>query len=177
MPEEPATKAPPQISALLDTNILQYLNNPSIARELFAYLEEVHRAGYSLAISNFSIFELLSGVPKSKESNLISALEVIPRFEVTTEVLVAAAQLTTVYRMEKAEYGHITQGDKIIAATSLLNDFPVLTANSNDFPRPFFNELHKKFIFYKDKNRDRMIPVYLLLPDFDLVKFRYETRP
>lgn len=177
MPEESKTPPPSKVYVLLDSNILQYLNTPAIATPLLEYLSELAKADYNLAISDFSIFELLSGIPKSKEKDLLSVLEVLPRFQVNTEVLLTAAQLATVYRIEKCEHQQINEGDKIIAATSILNGYPILTANSNDFPRPIFSELHKRLLYYKDKNKDRIIAIYLLNPDLEFAKFRYNQRP
>lgn len=177
MSEENKNKTQLPVYVLLDTNILQYLNNPVLAKELLTYLEEIKKTGFEFAISDFSIFESLAGIPKQKETQLTNTLQAMPRFAVIDNVLLVAAQLTTVYRMEKAEFESIAVGDKIIAATSLLNGSLILTANSNDFPRPIFSETHKKLIFYKEKSKDRMISIYLLSPDFEFVKFRYDNRP
>lgn len=162
---------------LLDTNILRYLNTPTIREGLLGYLSEIIEAGYKLAISDFVIFESFARIPKSKENQLISTLETLARFEVNWQVLLAAGQITTIYSVEKAEYNHITQGDKVIAATAVLNNSPILTADCNDFPRPFFTELHKKFIFYKEKNRDKLLVAYLLAPDLELINIRHNNRP
>lgn len=161
---------------ILDTNVLQYLNAPDIASGILNYIQEIIKSGYTLSISDFSIFELLSGAPRKNEAQLSALLDSLPRFAVDWQNCLTAAQISTVYRIEKSEFSSIEAGDKIIAATAILSNSIVLTANSNDFPRPFFKEFHKKFIYYKKKNKDQMISLYLLQPDLEQISFRFNNR-
>ena len=178
MSDNTASTTPiPKVYIILDTNILQYLNNTDISKELIAYFSEIIKAGYTnFAMSDFSFFEAISGAPKKDEEKLIELLSQIPRFEVKPETCVAAGQMATLYRIEKAEFQNIESGDKIIAATAILSGSLILTANCNDFPRPFFREFHKRFVYYKRKNKDQMISIYLLQPDLEQINFRFNNR-
>jgi len=165
---------------LLDTNILQFLQKArgNLATLIINYLVELTKDKFVLAISNFSIFELLDGCPtKEKEEKLIQTLETLVRFEVSTQVLATSARLSTLYRKEKAEYDNIEDGDKIIGSTSILTDSFILTANMRDFPRPFFIEEKIKHTIYKEGHNEKVISIYLLKPDIEAISYRFERRP
>jgi len=165
-----------QGSVILDSNILQYLNNSDIAPSLLIYLNEVITTGYDLTISDITYFDLLPGIPRSKEKQLSETLDAFRKFPVTQSVCTASGQLCTIYRSEKSEFDHIEVPDKIIAATAVLTNSLILTVNSNDYPRPFFNEVHKKLIYYKRKDKENMLCIYLLRPDVEHIMFRFNNR-
>mgnify|MGYP001613398594 FL=1 len=99
-----------QKHVLLDTNILQYLGKQksNLSNQLLDYINSFLQQKYTLAISNFCIFELLDGCPtKEKEAKLFQIIEALVRFDVSAEVLLTTARLSTLYRNEKAEYAHI----------------------------------------------------------------------
>jgi len=169
-----------QKHVLLDTNILQYLGKQksNLSNQLLDYINSLLQQKYILAISSFCIFELLDGCPtKEKEAKLFQTIEALVRFEVSAEVLLTTARLSTLYRNEKAEYAHIQDGDKIIGATALLTESLILTANMRDFPRPFFVEEKITHIIYKEGRRERVLSFYLLKPDIEVILYRFERRP
>lgn len=162
---------------ILDTNILSYLNEDTYKESIINYLKELLEAGFTnFAISDVTLFEILSEIPRNKEQKLIQLLDQFPRFPLDLTTCVTSAQIATVYKCKKDEYKFIETGDKFIAANSILSGAPILTANSNDFPRPFFVEHHKKHIFFKIGNKDRMMSIYLLYPDLKEFNLNYENR-
>lgn len=167
----------PQQYLILDTCVVQYLGTKEIKEQLLNYLIEVESRGFHYAISDFSIYELLQGVSASKESELQSRLQNFNRYAVETNILIAAAQIKTLYDMEKLPQTQISDGDKVIAATSILTGSSIVTANFNDFPRPYFVEMERQNILYKHKNVDRLLPVYIVAPDFSVINFRFANRP
>lgn len=162
---------------ILDTNILAYLNEKTYRDSVIEYLLELIKRGYTnFAVSDITIFEILSEIPKRKEQELAKLLDQFPRFPIDWTTCLTGAQVATSYKCKKDEYRNIETGDKLIAANSILSGSPILTANSNDFPRPFFIEHHKKHIFFKDKNKDKMISLYLLYPDLTEFNLNYDNR-
>ncbi len=162
---------------ILDTNILAYLNEKTYRESVIEYLLELIKVGYTnFAVSEITIFEILSEAPKKKERELATLLDQFSRFPTDWTTCLTGAQVATAYKCKKDEYKYIETGDKSIAANSILSGAPILTANSNDFPRPFFVERHKKQIFFKDRNKDKMISLYLLSPDLTEFNFTYDNR-
>lgn len=172
--EKPAR---PTQDILLDTCILQYSGRTPSASRFLKYLSILGERKFGLAISEFTIYELLQGTSKTKEQELVKILKKFKQFKVTANVLMAAAQLSTLYRREKIPDSQISDGDKIIASTAILTGSLIVTANWNDFPRPFFIESEIKRIEYKKKGKPVMIPVYLLSPDMIVIKDRFKNRP
>lgn len=162
---------------ILDTNILQYLGNKNIGAELLAYLLDLVKREFGLSISMISVYESLAGVSIKKETNLVKTLSLFQKKEITEEVLIACSRLTTLYAMGRISNTQITTEDKVIAATAILTGSLIMTANVNDFPRPFFREAEERLIFYKHKDRKRMIPVYLLTPNLGFITQRFSERP
>lgn len=164
---------------LFDTNILQHLNKEKgdLAIQVLNYINQLTAQNYKSAISDFSIFELLDGCPTLKlEKQLISTLDSFERYELSEEVFLIAAWISTLYRTEKAEYAHIEDGDKLIAATSFLIQGSILTANSRDYPRPFFLEDTMNHIFYSEGHNKNVLSVFVLKPNIDLITFKLSRR-
>ena len=176
MPVPPSSEVTPNV--LLDTCIIQYAVSKDTGAIFQQYLAEFSSRGYPLAISEFSIYELLQGTSVSKEAELLQWLNSFnTRYLVANNVLLAAAQLRTLYDMEKISREQVGDGDKIIASTSILTGSPILTANLNDFPRPFFYEIERKQLIYRYKDTQRMIPTCLLAADTDIINSRFSSRP
>lgn len=71
----------------------------------------------------------------------------------------------------------ISLADKVITATSILSGSLVLTADVNDFPRPFFSEAEEKLIEYRKKNKTNMISLQILRPNIVYINQRFSERP
>lgn len=97
---------------------------------------------FRLAISEFTLFENLHGLWGKKAEEATKILNTYERKVVSDKVLLLASSLGGLYRDEKME--GIDSGDKIIAATSILENGFVLTENHKDYPSPFF--LIEKYI-------------------------------
>ncbi len=80
--------------------------------------------------------------------------------------------------MEGIEPKQIEHGDKFIAATSILTGSLILTANSRDFPSPYFQEAERKPLIYKEKRgKSKCILTTILIPDIIMVNQRFTDRP
>ncbi len=125
---------------ILDTCIIQHLGDKELAECIINDLKEAATAGYDIAISDFTFFELLNGATVEKEQERINALAGISRYYVKKDILIAAAHLGCLYQQDGTD---ADTGDKIIGATSLIFNSIIYTTNGRDFPRPFFNEVAK----------------------------------
>src|SRR5437016_8344897 len=123
---------------IVDTCILIYAGSKqrSQSEAVINCLEEIAVSGYKLAISDFTIYEYLRGL-WGKEAEQVA--EAIKRYEtkiVSSQVLELASLLHGLYHDEGID--NLSDGDKIIAATAILENSFVLTRNHRDFPTPFF---------------------------------------
>lgn len=164
-------------SVICDTNILQYLGNKHILLELTNYLLDLEKRKFTLSISIISLYELLSGATLTQEKKIVKTLNQFKKWEITEEVLITSSRLTTLYNMGRIPIQMISSEDKFIAATAILTGSLILTANVNDFPRPFFREAEEKLIFYKRKDKKIMLSLYLLNPNYPVINQRFTERP
>ncbi len=58
-----------------------------------------------------------------------------------------------------------SDGDIILAATAFINGACIITANINDFPRPYFNEASGSITMTSKKSK--IIPTQTLKPDIN----------
>lgn len=171
-------KPPLKRNILLDTCFLRYLNNKDIAAELIKYFLELINRGFEFAISEISIYEFLSGNSVRREKERIALLGLFKTFQITTNVLVAAAQLTTLYQNENIpQENSISLQDKIIGSTCILTGSIILTADTNDFPRPFFSEAEKRYVLYTKNSKQEMLVLQLLQADYIVINTRFKDRP
>ena len=100
-----------------------------------------------------SLYKSLSGVTHTQEKRIVKILDQFQKQQITEDILTTSSRLSTLYNMEYIPTQMISTEDKIIAAIAILTGSLVLTANVNDFPRPFFREVEEKLIFYKRKSK------------------------
>lgn len=175
---EPLPPNSSKINIILDTNILKRIADIYSFSEFAKYITDLERRNGIFAISDFTLFELFRGATVKVEHEIEPILTVFDKFIVTSEVLLAAARLETLYKMENIQPNDIEEGDKIIAGTALLNGCLILTSNGRDFPWPFFKEIERNLIEYKDKNkRTKYICVTLIQPDYDILTRMLNDRP
>lgn len=175
---EPKEKIQPKQNIILDSNIIQYVVDKNSSEALAPYLMDFLDRGFGFAISDITIYELLKGANIKNEAEMLQVLNVFQRYYLTDNVLVAAAQLETLYRMDSIEPKQVESGDKFIAATAVLTGSLILTANSRDFPSPYFQESERKPIIYTEKrNRSKCILISVLTPDITIINQRFSERP
>ncbi|MBP8961097.1 PIN domain-containing protein [Patescibacteria group bacterium] len=164
-------------SVILDTNILQYLANEKIYNELMTFLEELVDQDFTLAISDISICELLTGTDTKKEKDCLETLQLFQHFSINENTLVAAARLHNMYNSQKNIcIEKISQADRIIGATAILTGSLILTANLCDFPRPIFQEVYTKHIRYNKRERPYLLVIQLLRGDEVVISSELSSR-
>jgi predicted nucleic acid-binding protein len=141
------------------------------------YLLNITRRGFGIVISDVSTYELLSGATVRQEQQANEILSDFIRYSVDSGALITASQLSTVYKKEKISEQSITLADKIIGATAILTGSLIMTADVNDYPRPFFTEAEEKLFYYKRKNKTCMRVVQLLRPNLPVMQQRFSERP
>jgi len=162
---------------ILDSNIIQYLMNPLLAEGILTCLKEAMGANYPLAISDFTFFELLNGVTPKKEAQMITELNYLVRIHVRKEILVGSAHLGCMYQDDKMDLKQIDTGDLIIAASSIITNSLIFTANIRDFPVPFFNIIAKRPINYSKKTSiPALLMTAFLEPDLEFIGKTHKNR-
>lgn len=179
-PEETTEFRSPSQGIILDTNIIVYLANEPTQWQFSDHLSNLRSEGFELAISRFTRFEILKkSEPKKKTDQLIKLLNIFKSVDVTDVVLLIAGMLNTFYKSENVQR-QADDGDLIIAATALLNESFVLTANRIDYPISFFEEIKVNPILYQEMpGLTRALAIYLLKPkrDFILRKLDEKLKP
>ena len=128
---------------------------------------------YRLSISEFTLYENLHGLWGKRAINAAALLKKYERKVVSDKVLIFASLLGGLYFDEK--YDGIDAGDKIIAATAILENGFVLTENHKDFPHPFFKTKQSIPLTYFTAGRYRKtIDLAIYEPDRILIERRIE---
>lgn len=163
---------------LLDTNIFEHLGNPDLAPQIIAILKDSVSQGYGLALSQYSLFELLDTASVENEIKAMSAVQGLKQFKVLQGTLIVAGHLGCLYKEDGLDNNKQPErGDKIIAGTSIINNAVIFTTNGRDFPRPFFKEVSKPLLKYKKTDgREVCIYSYFLEPDFSVIQTKYDSR-
>jgi len=174
--EQSADRQPNLI--IFDSNIIQYTAHQKSANAFKKYIAELITRGFTFAISNITVYELLKGATQRTEAKMVSLLDEFYKFEIDESVLQYAAKLESVYKLEDIYPNEIEDGDKIIVVTALLSSGIILAANAMDFPVPFFKEVERQFITFEyGRERTRTIVVYLLQPQLDITEKRIAEVP
>ena len=179
LPAKKIIRRYPPTLLLYDSCILQNLCG-KMRSGIEPFLTEI-QSQTSPRISDYTVYELLRGANKKTEQEMRGVLNKITRFGVSTKVLVLSSLLYTLYQEERVDSG-ISDGDKILAATSILTQAPIMTQNGRHFPRPFFDEMEinfcrKTIIEYGSKQRQRDTSiVYFLEPDYSVINEKITKR-
>jgi predicted nucleic acid-binding protein len=156
-------------TVILDTNILHYGVSRDLSDEIANLLPKVKAQGFDLVISSFSKFEVYRGLNKVKIPVTRALVDTITPLDVDGDTFRIAAVLFSCYHYHEATKGknkYDDDGDIIIGSTAIRYNAAILTANGNDFPRPFFSELDEFIIKRASNNAE--IKVYLLRPDIQI---------
>jgi hypothetical protein len=134
----------------IDTCIIQDAGSSirSKSEIVLGFLEKLVKEGFNLSISEFSIYENLQGLWGQ-------------RVKQATNIL---------YHDEKVD--NVSDGDKIIAATAILENGFVLTRNHKDFPVPFFTTEKSVPLTYRNGNHQTTLDLAIYKPNLELINRR-----
>lgn len=160
----------------IDTCIIQASGSKEKAKSKIVteFLSSFINLGFSLVISEVTYFENLQGLKGIQAEQAVKTLKKYEWKEITNEVLTVAALLGTFYN----EVGRrdVDMGDKIIAASTFLDNGFVLTENHKDFPSPFFL-LRRHYPLTYDKGRYKQtMDVGLYAPNNKIIKRKIEEK-
>lgn len=133
---------PERSVAILDTNILHYGCDPNTAESISVLLKELSLK-YDLAITDYNFFELFRGLRRNRVDTASLFIESFTRLPVDRQVYKIAAVLSTCYGNDEATrafFNRYGDGDILIASTAFKYNAFMVTANLNDFPKPYFHE-------------------------------------
>lgn len=161
---------------LLDSCIIEYLFNEDlnsiVDEQLIKWSDDIFKP----AISDITYAELIDGVIKDKEDRLVKLLDKFYNIAVTQRVLKGSGKMGCVYKEKDNQFSNISLGDKIIAATSVIHNIIIVTANIKDFPYPFFESIASESLVYFHKTKKRMISIALLKPNYEYINYAFENR-
>jgi len=163
---------------LLDTNIFEHLDNTELNPQITSLLKDSVSKGYAISMSQYSILELLDTASVENEVRAMNTISGLKQFKASQSVLIAAGHLGCLYKEDGLENNKQPErGDKVIAATSLINNTIVFTTNGRDFPIPFFKEISRPVLkYHKPDGREVYIVSYFLEPDIDVIQNKYNSR-
>lgn len=161
---------------LLDSDIFNHLGNSDLYPQIIYLLRDALEKGYGLSMSIFTLLELIDTASVENEVKAMAAIQGVKRFKINQSILLTAGHLGCMYK-EDGVTKEPEKGDKIIAATSLLNNTVIFTTNGRDYPRPFFKELSKPILKYKKSDgRDVCLISYFLEPDLEIIAKKHQER-
>ncbi len=151
--------------AILDTNILDYGFKPDYATSVANLLTQLSQQ-YDLVTTQFTRFELFRGMSSSRIPDAKLLFDSFNCIDVTGDIFKIAAALSTCYKNDKATSSRASSysdGDIIIGAAGFVSDAAIITANVNDFPRPYFEEVVTGYNITSIK-KGTMITIGILKP-------------
>src|SRR6266700_7651320 len=154
---------------IVDTNVLIYAGSKQREKSeaVIRCLEDVVATGKLLAISEITVYEYLRRLWGRKAEEAAEHLKQYERKVVSSEVFSLAAHLDGLYVEEGID--RVDDADKIIAATTILENALVLTGNHKDFPSPFFVPDTFMTLPIKSRNYTRHLDLALYRPHFELI--------
>lgn len=124
-----------------------------------------------LAISGVSYAEMTDGAYKLKVKKVNELLDKYTQFEVSQRILQGAGILSNVYKAQNSGETGSSLADKIIAATAFVYNLPLITANIQDFPHPFFTSVASANLKFRKKNKDNYIVIDVLKPNITILNY------
>lgn len=164
---------------VIDSNFIQKLGdiNPERAQAYWNLLYKLSDRLFLWSVSEITMFENTQGLWGEKYVAARDYMLKFRRFIVDKNVLLVAARLGGLYGhpSNNEMYRRIDHGDKIIAATALLERGAVLTENVKDFPAPYFHHFEHQPITYLEKKLQKTDNVYICYSNNLLVEGLMKT--
>lgn len=158
------------IHIILDSCIIEYYLNEELSSQVDNVLN-AWKIGFDLAISQIIYSELIDGAYPKKEKIIIESLKNFYNIPVTVRQIIGSGKLGSIYHVFNISQ-NISLTDKIIAATSIITNSLIVTANINDYPQPFFEPLKSSYV----KKGKQTIKICLLKPDYRSIRNAFDNR-
>lgn len=162
---------------ILDSNILIYQNSDKedLSKGMRSILYSLTDIYKELVISSISHYEVLKGVSTNKLTEFFSSINKLSTINADATVCRRAAHIHRIYHEKNIPDKQCSTEDIIIAASATVLPADVLTANGNDYPRPFFKEVGHWSIHYLHGDRRITLHIMCLRPDIEVIKDIYDS--
>ncbi len=153
---------------LIDTNVIDYATKKQGSVGVQELLQQLKVNNIQPAVSAYSTFEAYRGLDPTKVSTMREVISKLNPLEVDLKSFKIAALLYTCYQRNSATKQYLDRykdGDLVLAASAIRYNLPILTANGNDFPRPYFTEMDSAVITVDRKKRP--VVIQTLKPDIN----------
>jgi predicted nucleic acid-binding protein len=154
-------------SVVLDWNILHYWVSDKMRDKIMPVLLEVDKADLQFVVSEISIYEAQCRMPVGKHIEAVQFVETLPLRPVDTDTHKIAGVVKCCYKDHEKTKGHakdISLQDVLNASCALQYNALLLTADYEDYPPPFFDQLYH-WTITNDSGHSQKI--YLVAPDVD----------
>lgn len=154
---------------LIDTCIFNNLHSKQteLANKTATLLASLIENGNRLYFSEFTRHELLRGATSPKRLKIESSLNLFLEVHSTPQRIERATQLFNSYKhgpVKPIDMHSPSDIDLFIGALIFTHNHPLLlTADYNDFPRPFFTEKHIERIEFQKKGNTKQSLYYYFL--------------
>jgi len=154
---------------LIDSCIINYLlsSETDLAAKTVSFLEDLLKNENELYVSEYTRHEVLRGASETKAQKAKELLKNFVTVPQSSERLERATQLYNAYNNnEKTRNALNSISDIDVFIGSLIftsNKALLLTADYNDFPRPFFKEIESTRIDYGKSRGNKSCQYYYLL--------------
>lgn len=132
-------------------------------------LTKLAKEGFSLAISEYTVYENLHGLWGKKAIETSNILKQYEWKTVSANVLVLASLLGGLYYEAGYDRDRIRDGDKIITSTAILERGLILTNNHKDFPPPFLTTERSIPLTYNKGHYNTTIDLAIYKPSIELI--------
>ncbi len=162
---------------LLDSCVIQYSlsKEKGLLKATVDLIEELIQNDNKLYVSEFSYYELLRSASTENKAKVLEELDHYEKIPQSADRLERATLLYSAYLKEgsiKSVLNSISDMDVFIGSLVFTDSAPLLlTADFNDYPRPFFKETEVKSLEYK-KGRGHKCTQYYYFLEANLELFR-----
>ena len=162
---------------ILDTNIITFLNDEARQEAVEQILIDAESDGFKPAFSEMTLFEALTNANPKDIIEIEKTTKKLDNFAINTLVLRMGALLHNCYKQEGIlqRNSDIDMGDRIIAATAILQGAQIFTGNARDFPWPFFIDNQTIDAPFTSKNsNNQLFPLAIKQPNIPILQSYFD---
>jgi predicted nucleic acid-binding protein len=161
---------------VIDTQVTQAAGDKYKPRSeaIIKCFQDLVKEGYTLASSEYSLYESLHGLWGNQAVAVASLYSSYELKVVDRKILIVASIFGGLYHDEK--HDGISDGDKIIGSTALIEKGYILTENHKDFPPPFFTLVKYIPVIFNKGVVKKTMDLGLYEPHYELINRRVDEK-
>jgi predicted nucleic acid-binding protein len=129
---------------LVDANVFSYGTNEKYSDAIANVFERLAQLKHEPAVLSYTSFEVYRGLDFKRVPKMKLLVDAFTPVDIDLKGFKIAAALYSCYKKHPTTKAYTYQdGDIVTAAGAFLYNTLVLTADGNDFPRPFFDDVEK----------------------------------